>query len=91
MFLSKLTRLEKFTASHDEYLKISYLDGKVEHRQGPCTLALNSLLYSGIKVEKCFYISANQAIVVYERQKETEYSRKIIYGPGIFINGPDEW
>lgn len=91
LFLSKLTRLEKFTASHDEYLKISYLDGKVEHRQGPCTLALNSLLYSGIKVEKCFYISANQAIVVYERQKETEYSRKIIYGPGIFINGPDEW
>jgi hypothetical protein len=34
LFVSKLKKLEKFTAQHDEYLKLSYNDGHVEHRIG---------------------------------------------------------
>lgn len=91
LYLSSLTRLKKFTAQHDEYLSIKFTDGHVEHVQGPCTRTLNTLLYTDINVQKCFCISANQAIIVYQKLKDQDYSRKTISGPGIFMTHPDEW
>lgn len=98
---SRLSRLNRFNAKHDEYLKILHLDGKVEHRMGPCTLALNTLVYSAISIEKCYCLDANQAILVYKREDDgssnekkkelSKYKLTITKGPGIFMIQPDEW
>lgn len=52
---------------------------------------MNSLEHSSIKVENCYCLNANQAIIVYHKNKNDEFDRKIIRGPGIFALSPDEW
>jgi hypothetical protein len=92
--LSKLKRLKRYTAQHDEYLSIKHLDGKIEHRMGPCAEVLNTLLYSEIRVNACYCLDANQAILVYKKQENISSDSKplrIIRGPGIFMLQPDEW
>ena len=85
-------RLRRFTAQHDEYLRVKFKDGRIEHRIGPCNEVLNTQIYSSISVEKSYCLDANQALIVYKESKEADkYTRKIIRGPGIFAIEPGEW
>jgi hypothetical protein len=99
LILSKLARLQRYTAQNDEFLKIKHLDGRIEHRLGPCSEVLNTLLYSEIKVNACYCLDANQAILVYKKPENAgktggekpENEVKITHGPGIFMLQPNEW
>ncbi len=92
-------RLQRYTAQNDEYLKIKHLDGRVEHRLGPCSEVLNTLLYSEIKVNACYCLDANQAVLIYKKNDEKSNQKdksadeevKITRGPGIFMLQPNEW
>ncbi|CAF0782822.1 unnamed protein product [Brachionus calyciflorus] len=89
---SKLKRLEKFTAHHNEYLAIELLDGYIEHKIGPCSEVFNPLVHLKIRVEKCYCLDTNQAIVTYTKTgKENKSEVNIIKGPGIFMIQPNEW
>ena len=90
MIRSDLKRLIRYTAKHDEYLRITFKSGQIEHRAGPCQEFLNSLHHRLITVEKCHCLNANEAIIVYENT-ENELSRRIEYGSTIFLVQPNEW
>lgn len=49
---------------------------------------MNKLKFLKISVEKCYCLSANQAIIVYQKNSK---NRIIIRGPGIFMLEPSEW
>jgi hypothetical protein len=100
MILSTLVRLKNYTAQHNEYLRIKHLDGRIEHRLGPCSEMLNTLLFSDIKVNACYCLDANQAILVYRKSEKSADNKEtasldsilsITRGPGIFMLQPNEW
>ena len=49
---------------------------------------MNKLKFSKISVEKSYCLSANQAIIAYQKNSK---NRIIIRGPGIFMLEPSEW
>jgi hypothetical protein len=58
----------------------------------PCSEFLNTQKYFQISVEKCFCLNANQALIVYyPSQEKSNFSRRTIFGPGIFMIEPNEW
>ncbi|RMZ97895.1 hypothetical protein BpHYR1_003603 [Brachionus plicatilis] len=61
---SKLKKLEKITAHHNEYLAIEYLDGHTDHKQGPCTEFMNPMIHLSIQTKQCYCLDTNCAIVV---------------------------
>lgn len=71
----KMTMLESYIANEKEYLKIEYLDGTTEIRNGPCKLDLNPVTMKSVKKENVIVLNDHQVIVVYRANK-----REIIKG-----------
>jgi hypothetical protein len=50
------------------------------------------VLHSSITVCKCHCLNANEAVIVYKKTNESEeFTRRIEYGPTIYMVKPNEW
>jgi len=63
-----------FTADHDSYLVIQFLDGHIEHIMGPCQVWYSRWKHSSIQVEqhRRYIASEKQCVVVVARDGKSE-------------------
>ena len=87
----KFEEIKHITIPENQYLRIEYIDGKIEHLKGP-NIFSNDKRY--IKnVELCFpiYIESNELIVTHSVNKETNtLTRNIIKGKHYYIPNSNE-
>ncbi|CAH1797641.1 unnamed protein product [Owenia fusiformis] len=91
LFRERFHRLQRYTASQDEYLVIKFKSGHIKHKRGPCEMYCNILEHEHIQTFKCDKIDANHSIVVYKKLKDNSVERRIIEGPTVFMPEAEEW
>jgi len=73
-----------------EFLIIRFCDGKQSHQPGPAEVWQDPRLHLSIGKEDALQIAAKEAVVVYSKT-ETGITRRIVYGPTLFVPEPGEW
>ena len=91
VFRKTYQRLAHYSASQKEYLRIAYIDGRVENKPGPCSVFLNPYEISLVSVAEATSLNANEVLVVYSRAKDGTVVRRIVHGPTLFFPEPTEW
>ncbi|XP_067674231.1 uncharacterized protein [Haliotis asinina] len=94
MFLwrEKFRELTKYSANQNEYLVVRYLDGCTEHIPGPHVMYRNPVRISSITIQEVISMDANEALVVYAKDKSNDTVKRYIkYGPCQFMPGDSEW
>jgi hypothetical protein len=88
--LQRIEPLQLITAKPNQYLKIHYKDGLIEHLKGPAKLFLDPVVHEAIDPYPAIEIDASEAIVVYNEDKG-EVLRNIIRGPALHFPKANEW
>lgn len=58
----------------------------------PCTVHMNEIVHISVKVKNLISLDANEALVVYSQNVETQnVVRRIQFGPTLFMLGENEW
>jgi hypothetical protein len=85
--------MQHYVAHPGEFLIVRYRDGRQEHIPGPTELWLDPRVHQEIAREEALQIAAREAVVVYSRPEEgsEQISRRIVYGPALFVPEPGEW
>ncbi|XP_064638809.1 uncharacterized protein LOC135494610 [Lineus longissimus] len=92
LFREKYQLLMRFSADQNQYLRVRYRDGKVEHIPGPCSMFRNPLKHQSIENKQGISLDANELVVVYKQdEKSKEVSRSTVYGPTLFTPKSNEW
>jgi len=85
-------RMNHFVAHPGEFLIVRFRDGRQEHRPGPAEVWFDPRIHLNISREDALQVAAREAVVVYSRAGENEpVSRRIVYGPTLFVPAPGEW
>jgi hypothetical protein len=85
-------KMAHFVAHPDEFLIVRFRDGRQEHLPGPVEVWFDPRSHLQINRENALQISAKEAVVVYSRAEgSTAITRRIVYGPALFVPRPGEW
>jgi hypothetical protein len=90
-------RMHHFVAHPGQFLEVRFRDGRQEHLAGPVELWFDPRIHQEIFVREALQIAAKEAVVVYTQLPATEgkpppgTSRRIVYGPALFVPEPGEW
>ena len=90
LFGETVQPLERYAAGPEEYLVVSYKDGRTEHLRGPQATWLDPVTTASIRVEPMLKLDSNEALVVY-RPVAGSVLRRVERGPALFVPAPDEW
>jgi hypothetical protein len=83
--------VQTVVAADDEYLRVTYLDGRAEFRSGPCSMIKDPEHYRSVEVKDALRIGDQELIVVY-RKKDAKVERNLVRGPQLYIPAtPEEW
>lgn len=82
--------LKRFSAAPNEYLAITFRDGKKEHVKGPVSMWMDPVIHASIVSAPAITIEAHEAIVVYA-QESKGVIRKIVKGPELYVPSENEW
>jgi MshEN domain len=89
---NEFRRMNHFVAHPSEFLIVRFRDGRQEHRPGPAEVWFDPRIHLNISREDALQMAAREAVVVYSRAGENEpVSRRIVYGPTLFVPAPGEW
>jgi hypothetical protein len=84
--------MNHFVAHPAEFLIVRFRDGRQQHIPGPAEVWFDPRVHLSISREDALQVSAREAVVVYSRTAENEpVSRRIVYGPTLFVPAPGEW
>ena len=78
------------TVNPNEYLEITYIDGKKEFKQGPYSIWENPITIDSIVKKSVFNIDENECVVVYS-EENGKILRNIIKGPTQYVPKTNEW
>jgi hypothetical protein len=92
----RFEQMPHHVAHPGEFLIIRFRDGHQEHLPGPVEAWFDPREHEGIATEQCVQIAAKEAVVVYSRNVPQqpavgEISRRVVYGPALFVPQPGEW
>jgi len=88
----RIRPMDHFVAHPGEFLIVRFRDGRQEHRPGPAEVWFDPRIHLKISREDALQLAAREAVVVYSRAGENEpVSRRIVYGPTLFVPAPGEW
>ena len=88
----RIRPMDHFVAHPGEFLIVRFRDGRQEHRPGPAEVWFAPRIHLKISREDALQLAAREAVVVYSRAGENEpVSRRIVYGPTLFVPAPGEW
>jgi hypothetical protein len=91
-FRKTFTPMQHYVAHPGEFLLVHYRDGRQEHLPGPADLWLDPRIHQAIKVEEGLQLATKEAVVVYSKRPDSDtVTRRIAYGPTLFIPQPGEW
>jgi hypothetical protein len=91
--------MHHYVAHPAQFLAVRFRDGGQEHIAGPAELWFDPRIHEDIDVREALQIAAQEAVVVYTRtpagsgdhDKRAAASRRIVYGPALFVPQPGEW
>lgn len=86
----RVQRLQRYAAGNDEYLAITYKNGRGENVPGPADVWFNPVQHESIKVYKAITIDANEAVVVFQ-QNGNGVGRRVVKGPALYVPQANEW
>ena len=89
-------RMSHFVAHPGYYLVVRFRDGSQQHLAGPAELWFDPRIHEAIDTREALQIAAQEAVVVYTRPAadsggKSTASRRIVYGPALFVPEPGEW
>lgn len=90
LFNEQLEKLNLYTAEPDEYLIISYKDGRKEHLKGAVAVWFNPVIHQSIETQKMINIEENEVMVVYTKTDD-KVKKRIIKGAEIYMPTANEW
>jgi hypothetical protein len=91
-FRKQFTPMQHHVAHPGEFLLVRYRDGRQEHVPGPAEAWLDPRVHQSIGVQEGLQLAAKEAVVVYSKQPDSGVvTRRIVYGPAVFIPQPGEW
>jgi hypothetical protein len=80
-----------YVAHPGEFLIVRFRDGRQEHHPGPANVWLDPREHLEISKEDVLQIAAKEAVVVYSEGDGGQISRRLVYGPEVFVPKPGEW
>jgi len=84
--------MKHYVAHPGEFLVVRYRDGRQEHLPGPAELWFDPRVHLSIHRQDALQVAAREAVVVYSRATDGgPVSRRIVYGPTLFVPAPGEW
>jgi len=90
--LSTYREMTHYVAHPGEYLLVRFRDGRQQHLPGPAQLWFDPRQHLEVTREDALQIAAKEAVVVYSRPDDAaQVSRRIVYGPAMFVPEPGEW
>jgi len=65
---------KNYHCDHDSYIAVQYMDGHIEHMQGPCTIWYNKWKHASVEVirHKRYVATEKQCVVVVDRDGKSE-------------------
>lgn len=88
----RFERMRHFVAHPGDFLLVRYRDGRQEHVAGPCDLWFDPRIHESIARQEALQLAAKEAVIVYSRAAGSDaISRRIVYGPTLFVPSPGEW
>ena len=89
---NKFVPMKHFVAHPDKFLVIRFRDGRQQHLAGPADLWLDPREHQQIAIEDALPLAAKEAVVVYTKNATSAaVSRRIVFGPALFVPQPGEW
>ena len=82
--------LPHYAAGTEEYLVITYRDGRREHQPGPVQAWFDPVEHESLRVERAMAVDGNEALVVY-RQEAGGVTRRVVRGPERYVPEANEW
>lgn len=88
--------MQHHVAHPGEFLIVRFRDGHQDHLPGPVEAWFDPREHEDISREDCVQIAAKEAVVVYSRVVSKPstaggISRRVVYGPALFVPQPGEW
>ncbi len=85
-------RMRHYVAHPGDFLIVRFRDGRQEHLPGPADIWFDPRIHEQIARQEALQLAAKEAVIVYSRPARTEsISRRIVYGPTLFVPAPGEW
>lgn len=89
---NKFVPMKHFVAHPGEFLIIRYRDGRQEHLPGPSEIWMDPRVHKEITRQEALQLASKEAVVVYSQKEDSqEITRRVQYGPGLFMPRPGEW
>jgi hypothetical protein len=84
--------MRHFVAYPGKFLAVRFRDGRQQHLPGPAEVWFDPREHLEILQEDALQLAAKEAVVVYSKPPGAEaVSRRIVYGPALFVPSPGEW
>lgn len=89
---NRFEKMRHFVAHPGDFLIVRFRDGRQEHLTGPCDLWFDPRIHEAVTRQEAMQLAAKEAVIVYSRPAGSEaISRRIVYGPTLFVPAPGEW
>jgi hypothetical protein len=89
---NKFQPMKHYLAYPGKFLIVRYRNGTQEHLPGPAEVWLDPREHQDIVQEDALQLAAKEAVVVYSKAADSAaVSRRIVYGPALFVPSPGEW
>src|SRR5262245_4157394 len=82
--------MRHYVAHPGEFLIVRFRDGRQEHLTGPTDVWFDPRVHEQITRQDALQLAAKEAVIVYTRM-DGAVSRRIVYGPMLFVPAPGEW
>jgi hypothetical protein len=83
--------LTRYRAEPHEYLSVRFKDGRTENVRGPASIWFNPVEHESITTEEATPVDAHQALVIYRRDADEHVTRRVLYGPALYVPEANEW
>lgn len=89
---SRFEKMRHYVAYPGEFLIVRFRDGRQEHLVGPTDLWFDPRTHEQVTRQDALQLAAKEAVIVYNRPTDSgAISRRIVYGPTLFVPAPGEW
>ncbi|QDU23213.1 GspE/PulE/PilB domain-containing protein [Urbifossiella limnaea] len=88
----RFEKMRHFVAHPGEFLIVRFRDGRQEHVPGPADLWFDPRVHETVQRQDALQLAAKEAVIVYSRAAGSDaITRRIVYGPTLFVPAPGEW
>ncbi len=88
----RILAMKHFVAHPGEFLVVRHRDGMQQHLTGPADIWFDPRVHEQVTRQDALQLAAKEAVIVYRRPADADtVTRRIVYGPTVFVPEPGEW